>query len=238
MSENQEIDPNQERDFEALIEYLKRSRGFDFTAYKRPSLIRRVIKRMQGVAVDNFVDYQDYLQVHPEEFAHLFDTILINVTKFFRDEESWEYLKAEVLARIIENKNPTDQIRVWCAGVASGEEAYSVAMLLSEHLGQKQFSERVKIYATDIDEGALTQARLGSYNAKQIEAVPADLINKYFEQSDSRFIFRKDLRRAVIFGRHDLVQDAPISRVDLLTYTLSLHVRLVDPHLRRRSRAG
>ncbi|HEX5732908.1 MAG TPA: CheR family methyltransferase [Blastocatellia bacterium] len=217
MSKNQGIDPNQERDFEALLEYLKRSRGFDFTAYKRPSLIRRVIKRMQGVAVDNFADYQDYLQVHPEEFAHLFDTILINVTKFFRDEESWEYLKAEVLPRIIENKKPTDQIRVWCAGVASGEEAYSIAILLSEHLGQEQFSERVKIYATDIDEDALTQARMGSYNAKQIEAVPADLINKYFEQSDSRFIFRKDLRRAVIFGRHDLVQDAPISRVDLLT---------------------
>ena len=217
MSESQEIDPNQERDFEALIDYLKRSRGFDFTAYKRPASCAASSSACREWRLTTLPTTRDYLQVHPEEFAYLFDTILINVTKFFRDEESWEYLKAEVLPRIIENKNPTDQIRVWCAGVASGEEAYSVAMLLSEHLGQKQFSERVKIYATDIDEDALTQARMGSYNAKQIEAVPADLINKYFEQSDSRFIFRKDLRRAVIFGRHDLVQDAPISRVDLLT---------------------
>ena len=217
MSESEKIDPNQERDFEALLEYLKRSRGFDFTGYKRPSLMRRVSKRMEAVAVDSFADYQDYLQVHPEELAFLFDTLLINVTRFFRDEESWEYLKAEVIPRIIESKKPTDQIRVWCAGVASGEEAYTIAMLLSEHLGPKQFTERVKIYATDIDEDALNQARMASYGAKQIETVPADFIKKYFEQSDSRFTFRKDLRRCVIFGRHDLVQDAPISRVDLLT---------------------
>ncbi len=217
MIESEQIDPNQERDFVALLDYLKRSRGFDFSAYKRPSLMRRVIKRMQGVAVESFSDYQDYLQVHPEEFAFLFDTILINVTRFFRDEEPWDYLKAEIIPRILENKKPTDPIRVWCAGVASGEEVYSIAMLLSENLGQQQFSERVKIYATDIDEDALNQARAASYTAKQIEAVPADFINKYFEQSDSRFIFRKDLRRAVIFGRHDLVQDAPISRVDLLS---------------------
>jgi two-component system CheB/CheR fusion protein len=210
-------DPKQDHEFEALLDYLKRSRGFDFTAYKRASLMRRVTRRMQTVSVDSYNDYLDYLQVHPEEFSQLFNTILINVTKFFRDEEAWEFLRTDIIPRIIENKKPDKPIRVWCAGTASGEEAYTIAMLLSEALGTEQFHERVKIYATDVDEEALNQARAASYNSKQIEAIPPELIETYFERIDTRFVFRKDLRRAVIFGRHDLIQDAPISRVDLLS---------------------
>ncbi|HJQ70509.1 MAG TPA: CheR family methyltransferase [Blastocatellia bacterium] len=217
MSESKKFDPIQEREFEALLDYLKKSRGFDFTAYKRASLMRRVSKRMQTVGVESFNDYQDYLQVHPEEFAHLFNTILINVTKFFRDDEAWEFVKSDIIPRIIQNKKPSDAIRVWCAGTASGEEAYTIAMLLAEALGQEQLSERVKIYATDVDEDALSQARAATYNAKQMETVPPEYVEKYFENADTRFSFRKDLRRAVIFGRHDLIQDAPISKVDLLT---------------------
>jgi two-component system CheB/CheR fusion protein len=112
MSESKEIDPNQEREFEALLDYLKRSRGFDFTAYKRASLMRRVAKRLQTVGVESYNDYLDYLQVRPEEFSHLFNTVLINVTKFFRDEESWEYIKTDIIPRIIQSKKPGDQIRV------------------------------------------------------------------------------------------------------------------------------
>jgi two-component system CheB/CheR fusion protein len=216
MSEAKKTDPNQEREFDILLDYLKRSRGFDFTAYKRASLIRRVCKRLQTLGVETFGDYQDYLQVHPEEFSHLFNTILINVTKFFRDEEAWKFVETTVIPQIVEKK-AKDPIRVWCAGAASGEEAYTIAMLLSESLGQEQFNEQVKIYATDVDEEALSQARAATYTAKQIEALPPGYVEKYFERTDTRFSFRKDLRRSVIFGRHDLIQDAPISRVDLLT---------------------
>jgi two-component system CheB/CheR fusion protein len=158
----------------------------------------------------------DYLEVHPEEFMHLFNTILINVTYFFRDDIAWDYLKEEVVPRIIANKNANEMIRVWSAGCASGEEAYTVAMVLAEVLGEDQFHERVKVYATDADEEALTQARTASYTAKQVEVIPEGLLEKYFERSESRSVFRKDMRRNVIFGRHDLLQDAPISRVDLL----------------------
>jgi two-component system CheB/CheR fusion protein len=113
-------------------------------------------------------------------------------------------------------KNPRDPIRVWSAGCASGEEAYTLAMVLAEALGLEAFRQRVKIYATDVDEEALTQARHASYSAKTLQPVPAALQEKYFETSGDRGVFRPDLRRAVIFGRHDLVQDAPISRLDFL----------------------
>ena len=107
-------------------------------------------------------------------------------------------------------------IRVWSAGCASGEEAYSIAMLLAEAIGLDAFRERVKIYATDVDEEALNQARHAIYGPRAVEDVPAPLLEKYFERQDDRYIFNKELRRSVIFGRHDLIQDAPISRVDLL----------------------
>ena len=206
-----------EQDFEALLDYLKRTRSFDFSAYKWPSLKRRILKRVSEVGCDGFSEYADYLEVHPDEFMPLFNTILINVTYFFRDDAPWDYLRKEIIPKIIEDKKRSEPIRVWSAGCASGEEAYSIAMILADALGEEQFRERVKIYATDVDEEALTEARAGAYSAKKVEAVPKEFLEKYFEQSDTRFIFRKDLRRNVIFGRHDLVQDAPISRVDLLS---------------------
>src|SRR5262249_6662929 len=207
---------SEDRQFDALLDYLKRNRGFDFGAYKRPSLMRRMKKRVQAVDVETFSDYLDYLEVHPEEFGHLFNTILINVTSFFRDEASWDALKTDVIPRIIGGKKPDEPIRVWCAGVASGEEVYTMAMLLAEELGTEKFEQRVKIYATDVDEDALNQARQAVYSEKQMEPIPEGFKKKYFELANGRFAFRKDLRRMVIFGRHDLIQDAPISRVDLL----------------------
>ena len=206
-------DPN----FEALLEYLRNNRGFDFAGYKRSTLMRRVHKRMQLVEeIESFSDYLDYLEVHPEEFNSLFNTILINVTAFFRDITAWEYLRQEVLPAIIGTKKGMP-IRIWSAGCASGEEAYTLAMLMAEALGIEEFRQWVKIYATDIDEEALTQARQAIYTAKDVQTVPPELGQKYFEPiGNSRFIFRHDLRRSVIFGRHDLLQDAPISRLDLL----------------------
>jgi two-component system, chemotaxis family, CheB/CheR fusion protein len=210
--------PSSERqpDLEALLDYLKRSRGFDFTGYKRTSLARRIQKRMQSVQTDGYGTYQEYLEKHPREFEELFDTILINVTAFFRDDDAWNYLRTEVVPPLIAQKGPTEPIRVWSAGCASGEEAYSLAIAFAEALGPEEFRERVKIYATDADEAALVAARHATYAAKDVESLSADLVEKYFERSDARYAFRKDLRRSVVFGRNDLIQDAPISRIDLL----------------------
>ncbi|MBD6618936.1 PAS domain S-box protein [Komarekiella sp. 'clone 1'] len=207
-----------ERDpeFENLLVYLRHSRGFDFTGYKRSTLMRRARKRMQSLSIESFGDYLDYLEVHPEEFNLLFNTILINVTAFFRDACAWEYLAEHVLPNLIREKQNSDQIRIWSAGCASGEEAYTLAILMAEILGAEEFRQRVKIYATDVDEDALNQARQAVYSAKDVQAVSDELRQKYFELVGNRYVFRQDLRRSVIFGRHDLLQDAPISRLDLL----------------------
>jgi two-component system, chemotaxis family, CheB/CheR fusion protein len=204
-------------DFLKLLEYLKSSRGFDFSGYKLSSLMRRVQKRMQQIGVAGYADYVDYLEVHPDEFLPLFNTVLINVTSFFRDPEAWKVLAGQILPRILESKGPGEPLRFWSAGCASGEEGYTLAILLAEALGDQAFRSRVKIYATDADEEALAQARQGSYTPDQVEGVPEDLLGKYFERAGERFVFRPDLRRSLIFGRHDLVQDAAISRIDLLT---------------------
>src|SRR5262252_5641959 len=139
-----------DRAFEAVLEFLKTNRGFDFTGYKRSSLMRRVQKRMgQLPQIKSYGAYQDFLEVHPEEFTPLFNTILINVTGFFRDPPAWDFLAKDVLPRLIAGKQAGEPIRVCSVGCASGEEAYSVAMLLCELLGDKAFRDRVKIYATD-----------------------------------------------------------------------------------------
>jgi two-component system, chemotaxis family, CheB/CheR fusion protein len=203
-------------DLEELLEHLKVSRGFDFTAYKRSTLARRIDKRMASINVGSYGDYRDHLEVHPEEFGQLFNAILINVTSFFRDPDTFEYLRTEVIPALLKSKDATEPIRVWSAGCASGEECYSIAILLAEALGAEQFRDRVKIYATDVDEEELAIARVGSYTERQMEGVSEELRAKYFDRTGARFVFKKDFRRNVIFGRHDLLDDAPISRVDLL----------------------
>jgi two-component system, chemotaxis family, CheB/CheR fusion protein len=210
------VSPEVNQEFETLLLYLKQSRGFDFTAYKRSSLMRRVLVRMHNVEIKSFAEYLDFLQVDPDEFTRLFNTILINVTSFFRDAATWEFLASSVLPPLLDSIAPEDPIRWWSAGCASGEEAYSMAILLAEALGPDEFRARVKIYGTDVDEEALTEARQAMYSSRSVEEVPPALLQKYFDQHGDRFVFNKELRRSVIFGRHDLIQDAPISRINLL----------------------
>src|SRR5947199_4768334 len=206
----------------SLLEYLKTNRGFDFTGYKRSSLERRIRKRMDAVGIQGYADYEDYLEVQPDEFKQLFDAILINVTGFFRDRAAWEFLAEEAIPMLLE-ETPTDQpIRVWSAACASGEEAYTAAVLLAEAMGEAEFRRRVKIYATDVDEDALNTARHAVFPEKVTKDIPNAYREKYFEPNTTGLMFRGDLRRSVIFGRNDLVQDAPISRVDLLISRNSL----------------
>ena len=207
-------EPDQE--FEGLLLFVKENRGFDFTGYKRPSLQRRFERRMQTLGLESFADYRRRLEEDPHEFVELFNTILINVTSFFRDPAAWDYLAKEIIPRIVEKKPEDEDIRVWSPGCASGEEAYSVGILFMEALGEEGFRKRVKIYATDVDEEALTEGRHAAYRSKALADVSEELRERYFERFDSGYAVRKHLRRGVIFGRHDVIQDPPISRVDLL----------------------
>ena len=216
MTDGSPIQEAEAEDFETLLEFLKLNRGFDFTGYKRSSLQRRISKRMQEIGMESFADYQDHLEVHPAEFRNLFNTICINVTGFFRDQASWDHLVQETLPVLLEAIPADEQVRVWCAGCASGEEAYTAAIVLAEALGEEAYLERAKIYATDVDEGSLAIARQGMYPSERLDSMASELAERYFEPAGSQLTFRKDLRRTVIFGRNDLVQDAPISRIDLL----------------------
>ena len=207
---------NSDRDFNELLLMMKESRGFDFTGYKRSTLERRINRRLAVVGLSTFAEYRDYLELEPEEFSQLFDSMLINVTSFFRDPLAWQALQERVIPELLSAKGAKTPVRVWSAGCATGEEAYTLAIVLAEAMGADQFRERVKIYATDLDEDALQQARAGTYEASALADVPEELVDTYFEPAGTRRAFRHDLRRQVIFGRNDLTHDAPISRVDLL----------------------
>src|SRR5436190_12192771 len=143
---------NDDPAFESLLEFLRDGRGFDYTSYRRPSLMRRFEKRLQATGAKDYEEYKDYLETHPEEYSELFDTILINVTGFFRDKEAWDVLAEQVIPSILKAKGDGGPLRVWSAGCATGEEPYTVAMLLAEALGDDDFRARSKIYATDVDD--------------------------------------------------------------------------------------
>ena len=202
-------------EFTRLLEYLKVSRGFDFGAYKVSSLMRRVQKRMREVGAQSYSEYSDYLEVHPDEFGaavqhdpHQRHRVLPRSGGL---GVSW---RASILPRIERARAGRQPIRVWSAGCASGEEAYTLAMLLAEALGEEAFRERVKIYATDVDEEALDQARQADYAERERRATSRRSCwrGTSSRPGDRAASSARTCAAAVIFGRHDLIQDAPISR--------------------------
>lgn len=206
-----------EWELEALLEYLKYSRGCDLTGYKRSSLVRRFRVRMGELKIDSYEDYLHYLQSHSQEYIHLLNTVLINLTSFFRDRDSWEYLANELIPKIIASKQPDEPIRVWSAACASGQEVYSLIILFAEALGIESCLQRLKFFATDWDKDALSQARNATYQPRDVSAIPADLLEKYFEQTEQGdYIFHRQLRRTILFAYHNLAQHAPMSKIDLL----------------------
>src|SRR6266496_2968407 len=184
-----------DREFDELLLMLKETRGFDFMGYKRTTLMRRVNRRMDACRVKSLAEYRDYLELEQDEFSKLFDSLLINVTGFFRDPPAWEALRTAVLPELLTAKGRERPIRVWSAGCATGEEAYTLAILFTEAMGPEDFTNRVKIYATDVDEDALQQARGGTYTERQVADVPEPLRSKYFEYTGMRHSFRRDLRK-------------------------------------------
>ena len=136
---------------------------------------------MEAIGCTSYGDYLDYLEVHPEEYEALFDTLLINVTDFFRDPASWEQVRDEALPLMLDGKPADEPLRIWSAGCATGQEPYTIAMLMCEALGEEEYKRRVKIYATDIDEDALSTARQATYSAHEVENVPDELRDRYFE---------------------------------------------------------
>ncbi|WP_017720002.1 PAS domain S-box protein [Kamptonema formosum] len=201
---------------ESLLNFLEQRGSFDFSGGKRPNLMRSIQKRMQSVGVGTISDYQDYLEAHPEEFSHLSHNLAFKRTGFFQDKSAWNCLSTETVPQILAAKPDTEPIRAWVAGCGAGEDAYTLAITLAEALGAEAFRARVKIYATDASADALSEARHGAYAEKDIRAIPPQLRDRYFKRAASGHTFRHDLRRALIFGCHDFLEDAPLAHIDLL----------------------
>ena len=170
---------------------------------------------MSQLRICGYVDYRKYLEKNPKEVNELLNTILINVTEFFCDPPAWEILRQDLLPPLLKNPTSGSSFRAWSAGCASGEEAYSIAILLSEFFGPRLPEYDIKIYATDIDEEALTTARRGEYSAEALRRIRPEWKGKYFHGKGPLRVNR-ELRKLVIFGRSNLVQNAPISHVNLL----------------------
>ena len=198
-----------------LVRELAEERGVDFRGYKPASLERRIRRRMQQLDIESFQEYGDFIRRKPSETTELLNTVLINVTRFFRDPQAWEVLREEVLPVLFKGRGPGSSFRVWCAGCASGEEPYSVAILLAELLGAKLKEYEIKIYGTDHDENALSIARRAEYSPEAARGVSPEIKAKYFAGENTVRVVR-EVRRMVIFGRSNLLSDAPISHVDLL----------------------
>ncbi len=207
---------NDSSSFDQLLDFLAHTRGVDFREYKPTSLQRRVQKRLGQLHMSDYSKYLGYLQENPDEINEFLDAVFINVTSFFRDPQAWETLRREALPAVLKTKKGGDTVRIWSAGCASGEEAYSVAILLADYFGPRITEFDLKIYATDQDEAALTAARRGRYKPEQLKFVKPEWKNRYFTKADGLMQINREVRRNVIFGRSNLVSDAPISHVDLL----------------------
>ena len=201
---------------EQLLTQLAEERAFDLRGYKRYTLERRIKKRMSGVKTADYADYLEHVRNHPNELDALLNTVLINVTEFFRDPQAWDFLREKILPELLGDKKPGDVFRAWCAGCATGEEVYSLAILVAEFFGDKLDDYDIRIYATDIDEEALNLARRGEYHVDKLRRVQPEWQHKYFQRAHSLLRVNRELRRMVIFGRSNLAHDAPISHLNLV----------------------
>jgi two-component system CheB/CheR fusion protein len=198
---------------ETLLQGIRDATDLDFSGYSRPSLARRIRARMQRGGYQDLRAYADYCRIAPQEYNGLAQTILIPATSFFRDPLVWEGLGALLVSRLPARR----PLRLWCAGCASGEEAYTVAMVMAEALGVDQPAACIHLDATDIADSALTQARRGHYAPARVAGVPPRLRDRYFARAGDNWAIRPALRDAVHFQRHDLTQDPLLDGIDFIS---------------------
>jgi two-component system CheB/CheR fusion protein len=197
---------------------LRAYTGHDFSGYKDKTFNRRVERRMVVHRIQRPADYVRYLQENPPEVDRLFQELLIGVTSFFRDPAEFEALEHLVLPRLFENR-PLDQpIRVWVLGCSTGEEAYSIAMLIREYMDRIDQVYEVQIFATDIDDRAIEKARLGIYPQNIVADVPERRLHRFFTEEEGSYQIIKPIRDMVVFATHSLLKDPPFSRLDLVSF--------------------
>ncbi|QGM98866.1 CheR family methyltransferase [Methylocystis parvus] len=206
-----------EQQVRQIVAFLRRRVGHDFSDYKRPTIMRRLARRMQVVRQESFADYYRYLQSNKNEVHELFSDLLISVTSFFRDPEAFAALAEKVVKPLFDKLDDEASIRVWVIGCATGEEAYSIGILLLEEAARRGAYPIMQIFASDIDDMALATAREGRY-PKSIEAdVSDERLRRFFVMEDAHYRVRKELRDLVLFASHSALKDPPFIKIDLIT---------------------
>jgi two-component system CheB/CheR fusion protein len=199
-----------------ILGLLKMRSGRDFSYYKRATVLRRIARRMRLHGSDNLPAYLDYLRLHADEAVGLMQDLLISVTNFFRDPEAFAALEQHV-PRLFEGKGPNDAVRVWVPACATGEEAYSIAILLHEHARTLDAAPAIQVFATDLDEHAIHVARHGLYPVTIASDVSEDRLHRFFTRETRGYCIRREVRDSVLFALHDLLGDSPFSRIDLMS---------------------
>jgi two-component system CheB/CheR fusion protein len=205
------------RQIARIATILRNATGNDFHGYKHATFLRRIQRRMQVVQLQDVDAYIDRLRGDPGEVQHLFQDLLIGVTQFFRDPVEFEILEREVIPKLFEGKGADDRICIWVLGCATGEEAYSLAILLREQMARMDVAPHVQIFATDIDARALAVARGGRYPDSIVRQVAPERLARWFVKEGATYCVVKELREMCIFSPHNLIKDAPFSRIDLLS---------------------
>jgi two-component system, chemotaxis family, CheB/CheR fusion protein len=201
----------------AVLEALRQHTHLDFRAYKRSTIRRRIGRRMALRGLVSPKAYAEALRNDPGESRDLAEDILIHVTAFFRDADAFEALKQHVLPQLLEHKNDDGEIRVWVAGCSTGQEAYSLGMCLTEYLDDQKKHVSIKIFGSDLSERAVATARSGLYGEADLEGVSPERLARFFERSEGRYRIGKQIRDLCVFVRHDLTQDPPFARLDLVS---------------------
>lgn len=202
-----------DEDLVSILQLLKKSTGVDFTHYKMNTIKRRIVRRMLLFKVETLKDYLQYLRKHVNEVNDL----LINVTSFFRDPDTLEYLKKTVIPKMLKNKSPNHPVRIWVPACSTGEEAYSIAMIFLEVLGDRSDSTPIQIFATDLSEFAISKARLGLYNRNDVVNVSPRHLQRFFNKVDGGYRIIKSIRDLCVFATHNIFKDPPFSRIDLVS---------------------
>jgi len=196
---------------------LLRSYQLDFSRYKLATVGRRIRRRMEFHGIAGIADYVQLLSDDKEELEALYKDLLIGVTEFFRDRETFGYLEAEIIPRLFENRTPDQELRVWSAGCATGEEAYSLAILLKEKADQLNFTGTITVFATDVHKHSLTLAAQGVYDRERLANVSPERLEHHFARvGDNLFKVSTELRKLLVFAPHNLISDPPFPRIDLV----------------------
>jgi two-component system, chemotaxis family, CheB/CheR fusion protein len=210
-------DQNEKMSMQTVLELIRDNTAFDFSGYKQATLSRRTRKRAINQNFSSLADYLSFLKVTPQEMNALAGEFLISVTAFFRDQEAFDFLGTSVIAGMLKKIPAGEELKIWVPGCATGEEAYSIGMLISEQLMDNPKEITIKIFATDIDSAALKHAGKGIYTAVAIREISGERLERFFTRQGNDYKITPELRRMVIFAQHDLVRNPPYCNIDLIS---------------------